>query len=164
VEKAEAAVASARLDRKPDFSVQGGYMLLPGQTDGVLAKVGITWPNAPWSRGRIDARIAERSASVVSAKSRERAMENMLRLAVHEAYVRAKAAQERALLLRNTILPLSRQAFDVSRAAYQADRADFQSILDTERMLLDSQLDYYKALAEFTQAVADLERAVGMEL
>src|SRR5258705_1114183 len=48
VEKKEAEVASARLDRKPDFSVQGGYMLLPGgQTDGVLAKVGITWPNAP---------------------------------------------------------------------------------------------------------------------
>jgi cobalt-zinc-cadmium efflux system outer membrane protein len=164
VEKAEAMVASARLDRKPDFSVQGGYMLLPGQTDGVLAKVGITWPNAPWSRGRIDARIAEHSANVVSAKSRERALENMLRLAVHEAYVRATAAQERALLLRNTILPQSRQAFDVSQAAYQSDRGNFQAILDSERMLLDSQLDYFKTLAGFAQAVADLERAVGMEL
>jgi outer membrane protein TolC len=165
VEKAEAEALSARLDRKPDFSVQGGYMLLPGgQTDGVLAKVGITWPNAPWSRGRIDAKIAEQAASVVYEKSRERAMENMLRLSVHEAYVRAKAAQERALLLRTTILPQSRQAFDVSRAAYQADRGDFQAILDAERMLLDSQLDYYKALAAFAQALADLERAVGMEL
>ena len=91
-------------------------------------------------------------------------MENMVRLAVQEAYVRARAAQDRASLLRTTILPQSRQAFDVSRAAYQADRADFQAILDTERAQLDMQLDYIKALAEFSQAIADLERAIGTEL
>jgi cobalt-zinc-cadmium efflux system outer membrane protein len=91
-------------------------------------------------------------------------MENMLRLAVQEAYVRATAAQARASLLRTTIVPQSRQAFDVSRAAYQADRADFSAILDTERGLLDSRLDYFRALADFTQAIADLERAIGTEL
>jgi cobalt-zinc-cadmium efflux system outer membrane protein len=91
-------------------------------------------------------------------------MENMVRLAVQEAYVRAKAAQARAALLRTTILPQSSQAFDASRAAYQADRADFAAVLDAERALLDSRLDYFKALADFTQAMADLERAVGSDL
>jgi cobalt-zinc-cadmium efflux system outer membrane protein len=91
-------------------------------------------------------------------------MENTVRLAVQEAYVRAKAAQARASLLRTTILPQSSQAFDASRAAYQADRADFSAVLDAERALLDSRLEYFKALAEFTQAMADLERAVGSEL
>jgi len=137
---------------------------MPNQTDGVLAKVGITWPNAPWARGRIDAKVAEQAAAVTAATSREHAMENMVRLGVQEAYVRARAAQERASLLRTTILPQSRQAFDVSRAAYQADRADFSSMLDSERKLLDSRLEYFRALADFTEAVADLERAVGTEL
>lgn len=165
IERAQLAVTSAKLERKPDFTVQGGYMLLPGgQTDGILAKVGITWPNAPWSRSRIDAKIAEQSAAVTAAVSRERSMENMLRLAVHEAYVRARAAQERASLLRTTILPQSQQAFDVARAAYQADRADFGSILDMERSWIDSRMEYYRALVDFTQAIADLERAVGIEL
>jgi outer membrane protein, heavy metal efflux system len=164
VERAGAEVTSARLERKPDFTVQGGYMLLPNETDGILAKVAMTWPNAPWSRARIDAKVAEQSAAVTSARSRERAMENSVRLAVQEAYVRVKAAQERARLLRSTILPQSRQAFDVSRAAYQADRADFQSIFDTERTLLDARLDYFRALADFAQALADLERVVGAEL
>ena len=164
IARAQAELASAKLERKPDFNVQGGYQLMPNQTDGVLAKVGITWPNAPWSRGKIDAKVAEQAAAVTAATSRERAMENMLRLAVHEAYVRAQAAQERASLLRTTIIPQSRQAFDVSRAAYQSDRADFSSILDSERGLLDSRLEYFRALADFTQAVADLERAVGTEL
>ena len=164
IERAESELVSARLERKPDFVVQGGYMVMPNQTDGVLARVGITWPNAPWSRGRIDAKIAEQSAAVVAARSRERAMENLVRLAVQEAYVRLHAAQERASLLRTTILPQSRQAFDVSRIAYQSDRADFSTILDSERALLDSRLEYFRALADFTQALADLERAIGAEL
>ena len=164
IARAEAELTSARLERKPDFIVQGGYQLMPNQTDGLLARVGITWPNAPWSRGRIDAKIAGQAGAVTAAASRERAMENMVRLAVQEAYVRAKAAQEHASLLRTTIVPQSRQAFDVARAAYQADRADFSSILNSERGLLDARLEYFRALADFTQAIADLERAIGAEL
>ena len=164
IEKAEAQLASARLERKPDYVVQGGYQLMPDQTDGLLVKVGITWPNAPWARTRIDAKIAEQSAASTSARSRERAMENMVRLAVQEAYVRAKAAQERAALLRTTILPQAQQTFDVSRSAYQSDRADFQTILESERSLLDARLDYFRALTEFAQAIGDLERAIGSDL
>jgi len=164
IDRAESELTSAKLERKPDFNVQAGYQLMPNETDGILAKVGITWPNAPWSRTRINAKIAEQSAAVTAATGRERAMENKVRLAVQEAYVRAKAAQARAALLRTTILPQSSQAFDASRAAYQADRADFAAVLDAERALLDSRLEYFKALADFTQAMADLERAVGSEL
>src|SRR5258708_21647661 len=47
VERAEAALAVARRGDKPDFSVQGGHMLLPHQTDGILARLSITWPDAP---------------------------------------------------------------------------------------------------------------------
>ena len=137
---------------------------MPDQTDGLMVKVGVTWPNAPWSRGRIDAKVAEQSAGASTARSRERAMETMVRLAVNDAYVRATSAQDRALLLRTTILPQSQQAFDVSRAAYQSDRADFQAILENERTLLDARLDYFRALVEFAQAIGDLERAVGSEL
>ena len=91
-------------------------------------------------------------------------MENTVRLAVQEAYARAKSAQDRAVLLRTTIVPQSRQTFEVSRVAYQTDRVDFQALIDNERMLLDSQLDYYRALSDFEIAVGDLERAVGTEL
>src|SRR5262249_1712052 len=146
IERAEAELAVAKRDHEPDFSVQGGYLLMPNQTDALLARVGITWPNAPWSRGKLDARVAERTAAVETAKARERAMENMVRLAVQEAYARAKSAQDRAALLRTTIVPQSRQTLEVSRVAYQTDRVDFQALIDNERMLLESQLGYYRAL------------------
>jgi outer membrane protein, heavy metal efflux system len=164
VERAEAELASAKREYAPDFSVQGGYMLLPNQTDGILARVGVTWPKAPWSHSKVDARVAEQVALVDAAKARARAMENTVRLAVQEAYVRAKAAQERAALLRTTILPQSDQMLQVSRVAYQADRVEFQALIDNERTLLDAQLDYFRSLSDFSQALADLERAVGIDL
>jgi outer membrane protein TolC len=164
IERDEAELASTKQDYKPDFTVQAGYMLMPNMTDAWMGRVGITWPTAPWSRGKIDARVAERTAAVEAAKARERAMENSLRLAVQDAYVRAKSAQDRASLLRTTILPQSQQTLEVSRVAYQTDRVDFQSLLDNERTLLDAQLDYFRALSDFEQAMADLEHAVGVEL
>jgi outer membrane protein TolC len=164
VERAEAELASVRGDYKPDFSVQGGYMLQPRMPDAWMGRVGITWPRAPWSRGKIDARVAEHTAAIQAVKARTQATENMVRLAVQEAYVRAKSAQDRAVLLRTTIKPQSQQTLEVSRVAYQTDRVDFQAVIDNQRVLLEVNLDYFRALSEFTQALADLERAVGIDL
>ena len=164
IERAEAELASAKRAYAPDFTVQAGYMLMPNQTDGVLARMGVTWPRAPWSRGKIDAHVAEQTAAVEVAKARERAMKNGVRLAVHEAYVHAKAAQDRAALLQTTILPQSQQTLEVSRIAYQTNRVDFQAVIDNERMVLDARLAYVRALSDLSQATADLERAVGTDL
>jgi outer membrane protein TolC len=164
VQRAEAELASTRQDYKPDFNVQGGYGIMPNQTDSVIAQVGISWPKAPWSRAKVDGRVVEQTAAIESARARLRAMENDLRLMVQEAYVRSVFAQERAALVRTTILPQSQQALEVSRVAYQADRVDFQTIIDNQRTLLDAQLDYFRAISEFEQAIADLERTIGTEL
>ncbi len=164
IERGESELASVQRDYKPDFTVQGGYMLMPRMTDAWMARVGITWPKAPWSRGKIDARVAEQTAAIQVARARAQAMETAVRFAVQEAYVRAKSAQDRALLLRTTIKPQSQQTLEVSRVAYQTDRVDFQALIDNQRVLLDVNLDYYRALADFTQALADLERAIGTDL
>ena len=164
IERAEAELASAIREYKPDFKVQGGYLLMPGQTDAWLGTIGVTWPRAPWSRDKISAHVTEQIAASETAKARERAMQNMVRLAVQEAYVRAKSAQDRAALLRTTILPQAQQTLDVSRIGYQTDRVDFQAVMDNQRTLLDAQLGYVRALSEFEQATADLERAIGADL
>jgi cobalt-zinc-cadmium efflux system outer membrane protein len=164
VERAEAELASARRESSPDFSVQVGYMLVPNQTDALLARVGVTWPKAPWARGTIDAHVAEHTAAVEAAKARARVAENSVRLAVQEAWVRARSAQERARLLRTTILPQSDQALQVSRVGYQTDRVEFQAVIDNERTLLGAQLEYFRSLSDLSQAFADLEQAVGSDL
>lgn len=164
VERAAAQFAVVNREYKPDFFAMGGYMLMRNDRDAWMAKVGITWPNAPWSRGRLDARRAEATAETAAAKARVRAVENALRLAVQQAYVRVKTAERRAALLRTTILPQSEQTLEVSRVAYQTDRVEFLAIIDNERVRLDAQLDYYEALSDFEQSLADLERAVGTDI
>ena len=163
-ERAEAALTAARTEYKPDVFVGGGYFLMPRERDSWTASVGITWPNAPWSRGRLDARVAEAAADIEAARARERVVENTIRLAVHDAYVRVQSAAQRAALLRTSIVPQSEQTLEVSRVAYQADRVDFLALIDNQRVVLDVQLAYYRAVSDLEQAIADLERAVGIDL
>jgi outer membrane protein TolC len=164
VERAEAAVAVARADAKPDFMVGGGYMLMPREAGAWTASIGVTWPNAPWSRGRVAAGTAGASAEVDAARARSHALDREVRLAVYDAYVRVQAASDRVALVRTTVLPQSQQALDASRVAYQTDRVDFISVIDNQRELLDAQLNYYRALTDRELALADLARAVGTDV
>lgn len=164
IERAEAALAVGQSDYKPDFRVGGGYMLMPGMRDAWTASFSLTWPKAPWSRKGIDAKLATSRAEIEEARARVRVIENAVRLAVQQAYLRAQSAAERAGLLKTSLMPQSAQIVDVARVAYQTDRVDFLDLLDTQRVLLTAQLDYYRALSQLEQAMADLERAVGEDL
>ena len=134
---------------------------MPREAGAWTASVGMTWPNAPWSRGRLDARRAEAAADVEASRANARVVERQLRLAVHEAFIRVTAATQRAALLRTTVLPQSEQTLELSRVAYQSDRVDFLALIDNQRALLDAELSYYRALNARELALADLARAVG---
>jgi outer membrane protein, heavy metal efflux system len=164
IERAEARVRMERHERKPDFFVKGGYMLMPGRSDAWTATGGLTWPNAPWSRRGVDARVAEAEAEHATARARLAEVESAIHLAVHESYVRASSAQQRAGLLRTSIVPLTEQVVAVSRLAYQGDQGELLSLLDDQQVLLDAQLAFHRALSDLEQARADLERAVGVNL
>lgn len=164
IERAQVDLAVTRQEYKPDYSLQAGYLLMPHMTDAWLAKVAVTWPRAPWSRGAIDARVAGANAEVDAANAQLRSIERVVRLSVQDAYIRVKAAERRAGLLRTRILPQSRQILEVSRIGYQTDRVEFLALVDTERTLLSAELEYSRALSDLEQATADLEQAIGTEL
>jgi outer membrane protein, heavy metal efflux system len=164
VDRARASLGVIARDYKPDFIVGGGYMLMPREAGAWTASVGMTWPNAPWSRGTLDAKKAEATAEMGAAAARVHEVEGQIRLAVHEAYVRAIAAGQRASLLRTTVVPQSEHTLELSRIGYQTDRADFLSLVDNQRALLDAQLNYFRALSERELALADLARAVGIDV
>ncbi len=139
-------------------------MLLPHDRDAWTGSVGITWPTAPWSRGKLDARRAEASAQVDAARARARATATRIRLAVLDAYVRVKTAESRVALLRATVIPQSQQTLESSRIAYQTDRVDFLALIENQPTLLASRWNYFRALSNLAQARADLERATGVDI
>ena len=164
VERAEAVLAAERGESKPDFFVKGGYMLMPNVPDSWTATVGITWPTAPWSKGKFSARVNEAEAAVATVRARYTQTESTVRLAIDTAYVRAQAARERVALLRTSIVPQTDHMLAVSRVAYQTNQADLLTVIDNQRLLLEAERSFYRALNDLEQARAHLERAVGVDI
>jgi outer membrane protein TolC len=163
IEAAEAELRIVSAERKPDFFLKGGYMLMPNDRDAWTASIAVNWPTAPWSRGRLDARSAEANGRIATARAQLAAAENAIKLMVQESWIRTRAAAARAALLETTVLPQAEQSLEVARAAYQTDRVDFMALIDDSRIRVRARLDYLEALAALEQAHADLERAVGID-
>jgi cobalt-zinc-cadmium efflux system outer membrane protein len=148
-------------ERRPDFVVGGGYMLMPGDAGAWTARAGITWPNAPWSRKRLDAEIEAQARRVVAATARREAIATGIRRSVHEAQVNIDAARQRAELISTTLLPHVEHALEVSRAGYSVGRAEFGDVIEAQRMVLDVGVQYAEARSAVALALAGLDLAMG---
>lgn len=161
---AEASLAVAQVARRPEYVVRGGYMLMPGEAGALTASFGVSWPQAPWSRGRLEARERERAAAVDAAAAATAEVRQRVRASVHEAVAAYDAAVRRAALLRTTLIPQARQVLDTSRIGYSAGQVDFLTVIDGQRVQLAAELDAIRADGGVLLAAAALERAVGTRL
>ena len=161
VAREEAELERLRRERRPDFVVGGGYMLVPGDAGAWTARAGMTWPNAPWSRGRVTTAIDVQAKRVEAAKARRNVVASQLRQAVREAVIRLNAAERQVSLINSTVLPQIEHAFELTRLSYAAGEGPFTEILDTRRMLFSMELEYLEARANVARARADLETVAG---
>jgi outer membrane protein TolC len=161
VAREEAELTRLEGERRPDFVVGGGYMLVPGEAGSWTARAGITWPNAPWSRQRLDARVVAQRARVAAAHARRDAVANGIRQGVQQAQVQIDAARERAELIFTTLLPHLEHSLEVSRAGYSSGRAEFADVIDAQRMLLDIEVQYAEARSAVAVALAAFDREIG---
>ena len=161
VSREEAELARLRGERKPDFVVGGGYMLQPGGAGAWTAQAGLTWPNAPWSRGKLNTEIDAQDKRVAAAQAHRDAIVAGVRRSVREASVRLDAARERAQLLETNVIPHAQHDFDVARTSYAAGRAEFADLLESQRALLSARMDVVMARAEVQRAIAEFNMAVG---
>lgn len=157
----EAELERLRGERRPDYLVGGGYMLIPGEAGAWTARAGLTWPNAPWSRGRLTAAIDMQTKRVEAAKARRDVVASQLRQAVRDAAVRLNAAERQVRLIESTSLPQIEHAFELTRLAYAAGEGAFTDVLDARRLLLSTELEHTEARASVARARADLETAAG---
>jgi outer membrane protein TolC len=161
VAREQAELARLRGERRPDFVVGGGYMLQPGGLGAWTAKAGLSWPDAPWSRGAIGAAIETQTRRVNAAQARLDAAGAAVRRDVQEARVRLEAARRRALLVQTTVLPHVEHALEVARVAYSANRGEFADVIDSQRLLLSARMESAAAQGEVVKALFALERASG---
>ena len=161
VAREEAELERLRGERRPDFVVGGGYMLMPGDAGAWTARAGITWPNAPWSRGRLNASIEAQVKRLDAVRARREVVASQIRRAVRDAVIRLTAAERQVRLVESTVLPQIEHAFQLTQVAYAAGEGAFADMLDTRRTLLSIQLELLHARANVARARADLETAAG---
>lgn len=162
---ADAQLALARKAYTPDFTVAGGYMLMPDGAmfrNNYMAEVTVS---LPWlNRRKHDDEVKEAQAAADVVRSEQKAQVNAAFFEIQQALIQARAAERSLKLYRDTLRPQAEAALKSAAAAYQHDRTDFLNLIDSQNMLLDVETSYFKAAANFDARIAELERAIGAPL
>jgi cobalt-zinc-cadmium efflux system outer membrane protein len=159
---ADAQLSLARKAYTPDFTVAGGYMVMPTGSmyrNNYMAELTVS---LPWlNRRKHDSEIKEAESMASVVRSDHDAQVNAAFLEIQQALIKARAAERSLKLYSDTLRPQAEAALKSASAAYQHDRTDFLNLIDSQNMLLDVETSYYKAAATFDARVAELERAIG---
>jgi len=151
---AEAQLALARKAYTPDFTVAGGYMLMPEGSmfrNNYMAEVTVS---LPWlNRRKHDDEIKEAKAAADVVRSEQNAQVNAAFLEIYQALIQARAAERSLRLYQDTLRPQAEAALKSAAAAYQHDRTDFLNLVDSQNMLLDVESSYFKAAANLMPAL-----------
>ncbi|HYM74442.1 MAG TPA: TolC family protein [Candidatus Dormibacteraeota bacterium] len=162
VEKSHQQQALASKDYNPDFTVSGGYMLMPSGANyrnNYMLEGSI---NLPWlNRRKHDAEISEAKAQVSEQDAELAAMRNAAFGQIQEALVQVRSAKRFADLYKGLLQPQATASLRSTVIAYENDRTDFLNLLDSQMTVVDIDLAYFQALADFEMRFADLELAVG---
>ena len=144
VERTRLAVALARRQSRPDFSVQGAYMnrgaLPPMWQAGVTASL-------PVRKARRRAGVAEAEARLRQAESRAETVGLTLRLRTEERMARLGAIARIASIYRDTLIPQRRLAIDSALATYSAGVGSQVTVLATLNALVADRAEYVRVLA-----------------
>lgn len=164
-ERSDKEQALAKKAYVPDFTVSGGYMLMPPTADMRNNYMVEGSMNLPWLNHRKhNAEIAEATASATEQDAELAALRNAAFGQVQEALVQAQAAQKFALLYHDQLQPQAEATLQSSVIAYENDKTNFLDLLDSQMTVIDIDLAWVQAVADFDTRLADLELATGAPL
>ena len=83
---------------------------------------------------------------------------------IQDLMVQTKVQQNVLSLLRDSILPRTRQSLDLARSDYAKSNVNYATVLSALREVLQVQIQIAQVEAELGKALASLERAVGSQI
>lgn len=156
VQRAEASLALARKSGVPDFSL-GLEVDVKGDPTMFRPSAGMTLPI--W-RDKIAAGIAAAQAEKRAAEARLTAEQVQIAAELASMLFMYREAVRDDTLLRDKLLPKSRQSLDAARAGYVNGRASFLDVIDAQRTLLDFELEGIEARTQRELSLASLSLAI----
>ena len=146
----------------PDFSVAGGYMLMPTGSDprdNYMFEGSVT---LPWlNRRKHDAEINEAAVKVTEQDAEVAAMRNAAAGQVGEALAGARSAQRLARMYHDSLEPQAESTLHAAVIAYENNQTDLLDLIDSQMAVIDVNLAWFQSMGEFAASMSELELAVG---
>jgi len=161
VSKQDAALASAKHEGKPDFSL--GYMYQNTDRkyrDYYMLTFNVRFPRRP----RVNAEIAEASENLAQTKETFDAHLQQQLAQVKQDYVTVTSDEELLKEYREGLIPQSDAAYRTTLNAYAANREQFTHVLLYFTNVLTLKLDEAQVLADHETTLAHLETLTGATL
>ncbi len=147
---ADAALALARAEKRPDWSVGGGVAKRGGGASNVMwLEVGVGLPLFPGNRQ--DRGISARSADLSAVRASREDARRMQAESVRKAFARWQGLGTQVTRSRDNLLPLVHDRSRIALAGYSGGAA-LQPWLDARRDEIDARIDYATLLGEWGQA------------
>jgi outer membrane protein TolC len=158
VQRADAAIASAKSEFKPDFGVSGGYYTMGSMPAMWEFRFDV---NLPSRKAKRNAAVAEQTLLRVQASQMLDADRLELTSQIAQERQVADTAARLARLYRDTALPQAHAAWESSLATYQTGRLDFSALLMSFQSVLEDELAYDEQVAALHASLARIEELTG---
>jgi len=152
----QAVLGLAKLDFKPDFSVQAGFMNRGGLAPVWVAGVGVTWP---FDKAKRRSAVAESQLRSARDSRVIDSIELQLRLRTQERYTRARSAEKIVSLYDQGIVPQDRMTVESALTSYQGGSVPFVSVLEAMTSLFADRWTRESLVAEHARLLASIKEA-----
>ena len=120
--------------------------------------------NLPVYRNKYRAGVCEAQERALADAKLYEAQRDETYSEIQDLMVQARTQQNVLGLLRDSILPRTKESLELARSDYAKSNVDYATVLSTLREVLQVQLQIAQVEAELAKALAALERAVGCQL
>jgi outer membrane protein TolC len=164
------AVELARKRAHPNLTLGLAYMDMTRQD--AISRTAIGSPNVglfvgfnlPVNQAKYRAGVCEAQERAIADAKLFEAQQDATRSEIYDLMVQAKVQQNVLQLLRDTLLPRSRETLELAKSDYARSNAEIGVLISAMREVLKLQVQIAQVEAELGKALALLERAVGTEL
>ena len=167
----EKAIELARKRFYPNVTLGLTYMDMD-KTNAVAPKTASGSPNVglfvgfnlPVYRNKYRAGVCEAQERALADAKLYEAQRDETYSEIQDLMVQARVQQNVLALLRDSILPRTKESLELARSDYAKSNVDYATVLSTLREVLQVQLQIAQVEAELAKALAALERAVGCQI
>ncbi len=160
VTQAEADIALARAEKRPDWMVEAAYQRRDPRY-GDMVSVGVTMSLPLFAKRRQDPVIASRTRASGAALAQQEDQRRALRAELEAGLADHVMHHDQWHRAQSTLLPLARQQSDLETASYAAGRASLLDVITARTQLVDAELMVLEREAALARDAARLVLTFG---